>query len=198
MQLQKANKDNFWEQLLLIWDALPATALTPMTYSLTLKTRKELGKSGNKNRFLNFGWQVWDLSSNWKYKNHRTGDKLQLLEHIHAFLKKPSCPQQVFPTEKFVLMISTPAHRHFLLFLSNIGLPSDGYLVVLVLQLGVLFSELNKAIPNILAESNLFSCNSYPLSGKFSRWEKRVCFQQREHFFKELLSACWSVTCMPS
>lgn len=53
--------------------------------------------------------------------------------------------------------------------LSDMGPSGDEYLVVLVLQLEVLVSELNKAVPNILAESNLFSCNSHPLSGKFSR-----------------------------
>lgn len=107
MQLQKANMDNSRKQLLLIWDALPATALTPVTYSLTLQTGKELGKSGNKNRFLNFGWQDWDLSSNCKYQNLRAGDQLWLLVHIHAFIKIPSCLGQVFPTERFVWMIST-------------------------------------------------------------------------------------------
>jgi len=70
-------------------------------------------------------------------------------------------------------MIPTPAHKHFLVFLflsflSDIGPPGDEYVVVLVLQLEVLVSVL-KAIPNILAESNLFSCNSPSLSGKFSR-----------------------------
>lgn len=71
-------------------------------------------------------------------------------------------------TEKFVPKF-TPGHKHFLLFLSDIGLPGDEYLIMLVLQLEVLVSEFNKALPNILTESNIFSHNSHPLSGKFSR-----------------------------
>lgn len=79
--------NNCWEQFLLMWDVLPATALTPVTYSPILKTSKELGKSGKKNRFLNFGWQVWELSSYWEYKNLRAGDQLWLLKHIVLFCK---------------------------------------------------------------------------------------------------------------
>lgn len=65
----------------------------------------------------------------------------------------------------------TYSHSQTLPFVSpsGMGLPGKEYLVVLVLQLEMLVSELNKAVPNILAESNLFSCNSHPLSGKFSR-----------------------------
>lgn len=79
--------NNHWEQFLLTWEVLPATALTPVTYSPTLKTSKELGKSGKKNKFLNFGWQAWELSSYREYKNVRGGDQLWLLKHIVLFCK---------------------------------------------------------------------------------------------------------------
>lgn len=69
------------------------------------------------------------------------------------------CPDDTYSRSQTLLFVSP----------SDMGLPSNEYLVALVLQLEVLVSELNKAVPNILAESNLFSCNSHPLSGKFSR-----------------------------
>lgn len=101
--------------------------------------------------------------------------------------------RDVYPNDTYTCSQTLP-----FVSLLDIGLPEDEYLVVPVLQLVVFVSELNKAFPNILTVSNLFSCNSHPLSGKFRRWEKCACFQQGEHLFKALLSACWSVTCMPS
>ena len=76
-----------------------------------------------------------------------------------SVLCREICPDDTYTRSQTLPFVS----------LSDIGLPGDEFLVVLVLQLEVLVSELNKAVPNILAESNLFSCNSHPLSGKFNR-----------------------------
>lgn len=72
--------------------------------------------------------------------------------------------RDVYPNDTYTCSQTLP-----FVYLLDIGLPEDEYLVVPVLQLEVFVSELNKAFSNILTVSNLFSCNSHPLSGKFRR-----------------------------
>lgn len=46
VQLEKRACNSHWEWALLLWEVLPATALTPVTFSPTLKTARNLSDVG--------------------------------------------------------------------------------------------------------------------------------------------------------
>lgn len=62
IQLEKRTCNSRWEWAVLIWEALPTTALTSVTFSPALKTARNLVMwERGENRFQDLGWQGYKL-----------------------------------------------------------------------------------------------------------------------------------------
>lgn len=167
-----------------------------MTYSPTRKTSKELGKSGeNKTSF----WiLVGKRRSSVATESVRTSgqkNNCDCWKHIMLFCKYHNVCDKC-SLQRNLSWWYLHLHTNSFVSLSDIGPPSNTYLEVLALQL----EAQNLTKPFLTSFLNQTFSLATPIHSQVSSEDakNRAGFHQREDFFKALLSACWSITCMPS
>ena len=86
IQLEKRTSNSHWEWALLTWEVLPATALTPVTFSPALKTARNLAtwERGKRHSFQNFGWQGCKLLRPDEFCSKRP----TVIAEVHSFLRR--------------------------------------------------------------------------------------------------------------
>lgn len=86
IQLEKRTSNTHWEWALLIWEVLPATALTPLTFSPTLKTARNLAML-ERGKNTVFRILVGRDASYWDQMNF-CNKRPTVIAEIHSFLSR--------------------------------------------------------------------------------------------------------------
>lgn len=86
IQLEKRTSNTHWEWALLIWEVLPATALTPLTFSPTLKTARNLAML-ERGKNTVFRILVGRDASYWDQMNF-FNKRPTVIAEVHSFLSR--------------------------------------------------------------------------------------------------------------